>query len=118
MDCWQEQCHRRSPAPCSSRFNGGLNVSLLRSCVLALNAELANILSCCQADPAYKQVLDAFYQGRHLSDLPVDHPARHLRQVWDHISLSDDSIMLVDGDKLYLPPGARSDTLRRLHEGH
>ena len=92
----------RSPAA-STEGSTSVPVS---SCVIALNVELANITECCQSDPAYKQIVDAFNQGRRLSDLPVDHPAHRLKQVWDQISLTDDGILFVDGDKLYLPPGA------------
>ena len=40
-------------------------------------------------------------------------------QVWGQISLSNDGVLIVDGNKLYMPPGApRKDVLRQMHEGH
>ena len=105
-----------SRAPAAS--TEGSTAVPVSSCVIAPSAELANITECCQADPAYRQVVNAFNQGRRLSDLPVDHPARRLKQVWGQISQLDNGMLLVDGDKLYLPPGARADTLHQLHEGH
>ena len=80
--------------------------------------ELATIIDQCKTDPAYKQIVDAFRNGRNLSDLPVDHPALRLKQVGHQISLTTDGIILVDGDKIYLPPGARANTLQCLHERH
>ena len=90
----------------------------INSCVVATEAALASITDDCRSDPAYRQIVEAFQQNRHLSDLPVDHPARHLKQVWDNISITDDGILVVEGNKLYLPPGARTSTLRRLHDSH
>ena len=55
---------------------------------------------------------------RELNNLPEDHPARRLKQVWGRISLSNDGVLTVDGDKLYLPPGARKTALHQLHESH
>ena len=66
-----------SPAPAAST-EGSTSVPV-SSCVAAPNAELANITECCQADPAYRQIVDAFNQGRRLSDLPVDHTACRLK---------------------------------------
>ena len=51
-------------------------------------------------------------------NLPEDHPARRLKQVWEQMSLSEDGLLVIDGDKLYIPPGAREDTLQKLHESH
>ena len=90
----------------------------INSCIVATRMELATIIDQSKTDPAYKQIVDDFRHGRNLSDLPVDHPARHLKQVWHQISLTTDGIILVDGDKIYLPPGARANTLQCLHEGH
>ena len=88
------------------------------SCIVAPGAAITTITDSCHSDPAYQQVVDAFRQGCRLSDLPVDHPAHRLKQVWDLVSITNNGILIVDGNRLYLPPGARADTLRRLHDGH
>ena len=72
----------------------------------------------CRTDQAYSMIVDAFRRGKLLSDLPEDHPARRLRQVWHQLSLTEDGILAVDRDKLYLPQGARNDALQKLHEEH
>ena len=91
----------------------------VNACILAPATTLDEIIECSKSNVAYWQIVDAFKQGRHLKDLPEDHPARRLKQVWERVSLSDDGIILVDGNKLYLPPGSvRITTLKQLHESH
>ena len=89
----------------------------VKSCIAAPQSAISQIITCCQTDSAYQQIVEAFKQGKLLTDLPTDHPARRPKQVWGRISISED-ILIVDGNKLYLPPGSRKDILRQLHEGH
>ena len=74
----------------------------INACVIAPQATVTKILDCIKTDTAYKEVVSAFQQGKHLTDLPEDHPARHLKQVWGQLSLSDDGILIVDGTNLLL----------------
>ena len=90
----------------------------INACVLAPTLTFAEIVKCARTDVAYKQIINAFKQCRELSNLPENHPARRLKQVWGRISLSDDGVLIVDEDKLYLPPGARKKVLHQLHESH
>ena len=90
-----------SHAPASS--TEGSTAVPINSCIVATSMELATIIDQSKTDPAYKQIVDAFRHGRNLSDLPVDHPARRLKQVWHQISLTTDGIILVDGTRyIYL----------------
>ena len=50
-----------SRAPAAST-EGSTSVPI-SSCVIAPNAELANITECCQSDPAYREMVDAFNHG-------------------------------------------------------
>ena len=105
-----------SRAPAKSTDN---STSLpINACVLAPTSTLAEIVNCARTDVAYKQIVKAFQQCRELSSLPEDHPARRLKHVWGRISLSNDGVLIVDEDKLYLPPGARKKVLQQLHESH
>ena len=86
------------------------------ACVLAPAALLQDIRD--DQDTAYKEIGAAFRRGSRCIDLPGDHPARQLKQIWDRLSLSDDGILVVDSSRLYLPPKARPAALARLHDGH
>ena len=102
----------RAPGPSS------MDSTAIRSCIAAPESTLNNILRNCQSDSAYRQIVEAFKQERRLADLPESHPARRLKKVWHRLSLEEDGIIVVDGDKLYLPPGSRKDALSQLHDGH
>ena len=90
----------------------------LNACVLAPTSTLVPIIDCAKSDMTYKKIVDAFKEGRKLNNLPEDHPARRLKEVWERLSLSDEGLLIVDEDKLYLPPGVRKKVLQQLHESH
>ena len=104
-----------------SRAPGGpssKDSTAIRSCIAAPESTLSKIIDNCRTDTDYRQIVEAFRQGRRLADLPECHPARRLKQVWPRLSLENNGVIVVDGDKLYLPPGTRRETLAQLHEGH
>ena len=105
-----------SRAPSSS--TDGSSLLPVKSCIAAPKKTLDKITNNCSTNFAYQQIIDAFKQGKALTDLPPDHPARRLKQVWHRISIAEDGILIVDENKLYLPPEARKDVLQQLHEGH
>ena len=90
----------------------------LNACVLPPTSTLAPIVDCARTDVTYKKIVDDFKEGVELNNLPENHPARRLKQVWGRLSLTDDGVLIVDEDKLYLPPGARKKVLYQLHARH
>ena len=102
----------RAPGPSS------VDSTAIRSCIAAPESTLNKITDSCQSDSAYRQIVEAFKQERKLADLPESHPACRLKQVWDRLSLEENGIIVVDGNKLYLPPSSRKDALSQLHDGH
>ena len=103
----------RAPAPSCQ----GATALPVNACILAPNATLKRLRETTD-QPDYAQIVEAFKQQKPLANLPEDHPARRLKSVWDHLSISEEGIIIVDGSKLYIPPHARQDILRQLHEGH
>ena len=90
----------------------------IRSCIAAPESTLNKITDNCRSYTEYRQIVEAFQQGQRLADLPESHPARRLKQVWHQLSLEENGIIVVDGNKLYLPPSSRREALAQLHEGH
>ena len=90
----------------------------INACLTAPQGALQHIVSEAQTCHSYKLIIEAFQQGKDVNNLPSDHPARKLKNVWHQISLSDEGIIMVDGDKIYLPKNARKETLKLLHMGH
>ena len=69
-----------SPAPAQS--TDGSQPFPINACVLAPPSTLSVIIENSKTDAAYTHITDAFKQGKNLNDLPEDHPARRLKQVW------------------------------------
>ena len=104
----------RAPAPTTDNTK-----SLpIKTCIAASQPALTQMVQCCQTDTSYRQIVDAFKQDKKLADLPPDHPACRMKQVWDRLSITDEGVLIVDENKLYLPPGSRKKVLQQLHEGH
>ena len=90
----------------------------IRACIAAPKARLQHIIDAANKCESYQMILKAFDQAKELRNLPCDHPARRLQQVWNSLSKSEEGLLLVDGSKIYLPSETRRETLRTLHEGH
>ena len=105
-----------SRAPAAS--TDGATSMPVRACIAAPKDIKASLAQGAEQSEAYTMIREAFKQNRRLADLPCDHPARRLKQVWDKISMTDEGILTVDGDKIYLPPSVRQTTLQDIHKGH
>ena len=103
----------RAPAPTTE----GATAIPINTCVIAPQDTIENIVKSARECSAYAQIVEAFKRGRRMINIPSDHPAKHLKGVWDDVSLTDDGIIMV-GSKIYIPQGARQLTLRQLHKGH
>ena len=86
--------------------------------MIAPQVTLTRIIGSANGCQAYAKISEAFRQGRKLAELPNDHPACRLKHIWHQLSRTEDCILMVDGDKIYMPADARKDTLQQLHNGH
>lgn len=69
-------------------------------------------------EKSYQKVVEAFIRDQWLEDLPVDHPAREYKEVWDDLCIIDegkDPLLVVDDARLVILMGARKSILRLLH---
>ena len=59
---------------------------------------------------------------RGLRELPRDHPAQNLKQVWDSIGRikmpNGEEMLILDSSRLFIPSGARQEVLETLHIAH
>ena len=68
--------------------------------------------------PAYQAIKEAFTMGKPQNILPADHPALRLKEVWHHLSLAEEGLLMVNRCRIYIPPSARRATLEDLHQSH
>ena len=104
----------RAPSPSSA---GGTALPV-NACVAAPDNTRKLISDSAKSCATYSSILQAFNEGRLLNNLPCDHPARRLRQVWDQLSVTSEGILIVNGHQIYMPAGARKHVLQMLHRGH
>ena len=87
----------RAPSPTTE----GATSLPVNSCIIAPQSTITQLQDSYMTDPAYQQIVHTFQHGKQLADLPADHPARRLKQVWEQISLTNEGLPIVDGSKLY-----------------
>ena len=89
--------------------------SLIASSQPSLNLLVKSI------DKEYREIVDAVRAGKNPQKLHCQHPARPYANVWDELSLSDDSaecLILLGGLRVLVPRDARPQILDLLHRGH
>ncbi len=98
-------------------------VEIVRSTHSGVN--MGFILQCAREDPDYQLIVSAKERGvAHPKSLPLRHPARLYRSVWQDLSVVDleGTLLLVyDGHRVVVPPAARPrvlDLLHLPHQGH
>ena len=75
-------------------------------------------------DALYQRVLQevGVRSKRGLRELPRDHPAQALKQVWDSLGKikmpNGEEMMILDSRRLFIPAGAREEVLETLHIAH
>ena len=68
--------------------------------------------------PKYQAILDALRNSKRTKDLPPDHPARHLAQVWDNLSVTTDGLLLKNARQIFTPIAYRANVIDKLHIPH
>ena len=95
------------------------DVPFIRSYVLASNDLAKRMQDEAASCIEYKTIHEAWKNGIAATDLPPDHPARRLQDIWQRLSLLDDGLILVmDNKRILVPRGMRKEVLKLLHEGH
>ena len=90
----------------------------IRAYVLASSELTKRLKEDANTCPEYLAIVEAWRNGKDVNNLPPDHAARTLKDVWKTISLLDDSLLAIENRKLLIPRRSRQEILRILHEGH
>lgn len=82
---------------------------------------LSLIFNAGSADADYKRLAVALLTNDNVQNLPADHPAQAYKGVWNRLSLldeEDETLVLLDGNRIIVPPAARKGVLKSLHAAH
>ena len=85
----------------------------LYSCIIAPASTMELLRSSAETCPAYKATRMAFQAGTSQLDLHPDHQAKQIKDVWHSLSLAEDGILMVNGNRIYVPPRSTEDNLNR-----
>ena len=107
------------------RFGTRQNCSNVTHLDISVGLQItASVMAAVGEDTVYQRVLQEVgaRSKRGLRELPMDHPAQNLNQVWDSIGRlkmpNGEEMMILDSSRLFIPSGARQEILETLHIAH
>ena len=86
--------------------------------VEASDPALQPLFQAAASDESYMRVIEALVSGKRVEALPPDHPARIFKSIWEDLSVHEDSLLVLDGQRIVVPPAARAEVLGALHLSH
>ena len=85
---------------------------------LASDPALQTFYDAANSDHNYKSTVQALLAGKTPSVLPNNHPARTFRNIWDDLSVMDDTLLVLNDSRLVVPQACREQLLKNLHLSH
>ena len=85
---------------------------------VAADPRLQELFDVAEEDSSYQDVIQAIVQGKKFGSLPEQHYGRSLSNVWDHISVFEDALLVLNGHRIIVPPAACRSVLQTLHIPH
>ena len=108
-----------SRAPLFSPPETDLSLSNSVVCrAIASDPLLQQMFDAAERDPSYRDVVNAFKSGISKKGMPLSHPARPYLNVWDTISLYEETLLVLDGLRIIVPSTFRANVLSKLHLPH
>jgi hypothetical protein len=85
---------------------------------ISSDPKLQSIYNHAANDSSYQAVMEAIRQDTPMKKLPSSHPAHIFSNVWSHVSIYDDNLLVYDNAHLIIPKAYRSYVLSLLHTSH
>jgi hypothetical protein len=99
----------------------GVAVALVRTLSAATDQITMDDFKVAAGDLEYKAVVEAVLRGVAAGDLHPDHPGRAFKHVWERLGLldsDDQTLLILDSNRIVVPAVARPEILRLLHRSH
>ena len=90
----------------------------IRACHITQGPITDIIINKASTCPIYREILDALINKVKATKLPPSHPGSQLKDVWNRLSVSEEYIILLDGERIYVPKQSRQTILQQLHQPH
>ena len=79
---------------------------------------LAPMIKAAKADIDYQLTLQALGKIKNPKSLPQNHPGRELNSVWSQLSVNESGLIILDGNRIFVPKGQRKNLLQLIHAAH
>ena len=86
--------------------------------ILAPWASIGLLTKCARRCTSYRTIREAITAKQNLATMPRDHPALLLCSVWNNVSVAEDELIIVDGNRIFVPIDARREITQELHRSH
>ena len=90
----------------------------INACIMGPTESVQEMATMAQKCEVYQSIVTALKEGKKLMNLPPQHPARMLKDVWNQLSISEPGLIVLDASRIFVPKEARMSILRKLHESH
>ena len=90
----------------------------LRTYIIADSDLVKDMINNAKSCPDYQTIVNSWKNDKLVKNLPPNHPGRPLLEVWKNLSMMNDSLLVVDNKRIFVPKGSRRRVLDLLHESH
>ena len=118
LQCWHlmDQCFGWCTVRCSNPTFCP-NAKPIKACILAPATTLSNLKTAAAHYDTYSAILAELKSETPPSNQPTGHPARALMCIWGDLSISDEDLILVASDWIFVLQGMCQLISNILHEG-
>ena len=85
---------------------------------VAEDPALQPIYDAIENDKDYKSIISAILNGITAKNLPPNHPGKHFSNIWNDLSVFDNTLIVWDDSRIIIPQTSRKSILNKLHESH
>ena len=85
---------------------------------LAEDPALQPLYDAIETDHDYQLIISSLLKGTTAKNLPPNHPGKRLSNIWNDLSIFDNTILVWDDKRIIIPKAFRKSILDKLHESH
>ena len=85
---------------------------------VAEDPALQPIYDAIENDKDYKSIISAILNGITAKNLPPNHPGKRFSNIWNDLSVFDNTLIVWDDSRIIIPQTSRKSILNKLHESH
>ena len=76
------------------------------------------MIKAAKADTDYQLTLHALGKTKNPKSLPQNNPGHELSSVWSQLSVNEFDLIILDGNRIFVPKGQKKTLLQLIHAAH